>query len=184
MPGILVARSAILSLHQFAQGDACAFKAMNDQPQALAFTGDKPFPSEAAAAAFIRDYDHYHQFGFGRWSIYLTDGRYAGFCGLRQCVASNGKVQVDLGYRVPPALWGQGIATTAASMALRLGFIRFGLNEIVANVMVANPASVRVLSKLGMRATGRSEDQHGQWLRFSLSQQQWLSQSSIAPSGR
>ncbi|QIZ78156.1 GNAT family N-acetyltransferase [Ferrimonas lipolytica] len=175
MPGLEVARSSTLSLHQFDDSDAAAFKLMNDQPKVLEFTGDKPFASEAEAALFLRNYDHYQQHGFGRWSIYLHDGRYGGFCGLRQTINSGGSSEIDLGYRVPLELWGRGIATDAGRLALQLGFEQFKLPQIVAHAMPANPGSVQVLRKLGMHPISEFSDEHGHWQTFCLTHAQWSS---------
>lgn len=164
MAGAIVAASQRLALHRFDFGDAEAFKRMNDDPLALRFTGDQPFASVAAARDFLRDYSHYQQHGFGRWSVYLNDGRYGGFCGLRRGDCG----EVDLGFRVPVPLWRQGIGFEAAKLALHLGFEQYHLPRIVANAMIDNHASISLLTKLGMTPTNRFEDQHGQWQRFVL----------------
>src|SRR5581483_6582055 len=49
-----------------------------------------------------------------------------------------------------PALWGQGLATEAATAARDFGFATAGLQELVGVVHPDNRASARVLEKLGM----------------------------------
>jgi [ribosomal protein S5]-alanine N-acetyltransferase len=50
--------------------------------------------------------------------------------------------------------WGQGYATEAAKALLRHGFEALGLNRIYAHHMTKNPASGRVLEKIGMKREG------------------------------
>jgi len=50
--------------------------------------------------------------------------------------------------------WGKGFATEAAQAVLRHGFEELKLNRICANHMVRNPASSRVLEKVGMKREG------------------------------
>lgn len=55
----------------------------------------------------------------------------------------------DIGYMIVPAHWGQGFAFEAARGLLDAAFPRFGLDEVVASAFHDNPASMRVLDKLG-----------------------------------
>ncbi len=60
----------------------------------------------------------------------------------------------ELGYWIARDEWGKGYATEAA-MALRdFGFDTVGLNRVQAHHMTRNPASGRVMAKLGMRFEG------------------------------
>jgi [ribosomal protein S5]-alanine N-acetyltransferase len=50
--------------------------------------------------------------------------------------------------------WGRGYATEAAREVMRYGFGALGLARIFATAMSRNPASIRVLEKIGMREEG------------------------------
>ena len=63
---------------------------------------------------------------------------------------------VVLGYWIAREHWGQGYATEAARAVLQLAKV-LGHQRIVANHFVDNPASGRVLRKLGFCPTGRVE---------------------------
>ena len=52
------------------------------------------------------------------------------------------------------AWWGRGYTTEACDALLAHGFGPLGFDEIVAHAMTHNPASIRVLEKLGMRSLG------------------------------
>jgi RimJ/RimL family protein N-acetyltransferase len=53
--------------------------------------------------------------------------------------------------------WGQGFVTEAARAVLGYGFGALGLSEVAAGHFVDNPASGRVLAKLGFVEIGRGE---------------------------
>jgi len=62
----------------------------------------------------------------------------------------------ELGYWLAPALWGRGIATEAARAVIRYGFDALRLPYLTSGWFESNPASGRVLAKLGFVETGRS----------------------------
>ena len=60
----------------------------------------------------------------------------------------------ELGFLLDPRWWGKGYATEAADLAVWYGFRYLKLNRIYAHYRVSNPASGRVLAKLGMKQEG------------------------------
>jgi RimJ/RimL family protein N-acetyltransferase len=64
---------------------------------------------------------------------------------------------VELGYYVAREHWGRGIATEAGSVILAYGIGLVGRSRMTAGHFADNPASGRVLEKLGFRQTGLSE---------------------------
>jgi RimJ/RimL family protein N-acetyltransferase len=64
----------------------------------------------------------------------------------------------ELGYWIGREHWGQGYATEAAARIVRFGFEELELHRIHACVFDRNPASARVLRKLGMRDEGVSRE--------------------------
>lgn len=62
--------------------------------------------------------------------------------------------EVELGYWFAREHWGRGYATEAARAVLRLART-LGHRRIVAKHFIDNPASGRVLAKLGFRSTGK-----------------------------
>ncbi len=138
-----------ISLRRFAEVDAEGFYQMNADKEVLQYTGDQPFLDEAAALEFIRNYDHYQQHGYGRWSVVLKEtGQFIGFCGLKYHVDG---AYTDLGFRLSRAYWGRGLATEAARACIQYAFTELKLPLLVGRVQQRNQASVRVLEKLGMR---------------------------------
>ena len=62
--------------------------------------------------------------------------------------------EMNLGYWIARPYWGLGFATEAAGAVLRIARA-MALPPLVASHMVDNPASGRVLRKIGFRPTGR-----------------------------
>jgi len=60
----------------------------------------------------------------------------------------------ELGYWIGRKYWGQGIATEACFSILDFAFGQLLLNKVAAECLVRNPASARVLEKVGMVQEG------------------------------
>ncbi len=57
---------------------------------------------------------------------------------------------VEIGWRLEPAAWGQGLATEGAAALLGYGFETMGLSEILSIYEPDNVASGRVMGRLGI----------------------------------
>ncbi|MEO1688436.1 MAG: GNAT family N-acetyltransferase, partial [Pseudomonadota bacterium] len=77
-------------------------------------------------------------------ALVIDDGEPAGFIGHGQ----------ELGYWLGRPFWGRGYATEAAEAMLAHVFGALGREAAQARVFADNPASMRVLTKLGFRETG------------------------------
>lgn len=85
----------------------------------------------------------------------------AGSIGLREIDSEHS--QAELGFWVAVEYWGQGYATEAARAVVNFGFDQLGLNRIYAHHMVRNPASGRVLTKIGMKQEGLLRQRVRKW---------------------
>ncbi|UZK67344.1 GNAT family N-acetyltransferase [Sphingomonas sp. M1-B02] len=65
----------------------------------------------------------------------------------------------ELGYWVTPNAWGRGYATEAGKAVLQVAKA-IGVRRVTAGHFIDNPASGRVLRKLGFRPTGRIVPQY------------------------
>jgi len=72
----------------------------------------------------------------------------------------------ELGYWIGKPFWGRGYATEAAAAVLRFGFETLQLNRIHAAFMEHNPASGRVMEKIGMSHEGTLRQHMKKWDRF------------------
>ena len=71
--------------------------------------------------------------------------------------------RAELGYWIGVPYWGQGYATEAGREVVRYGFEDLALNRIYAFHFVTNPASGRVLQKIGMRYEGKRRQHTLKW---------------------
>jgi [ribosomal protein S5]-alanine N-acetyltransferase len=92
-----------------------------------------------------------------------TDGRLIGGVGLR---LEPQHQHAELGYWLGVPYWGNGYATEAAREMLRYGFEDLRLHRIYATHFNHNPASGRILRKLGMRHEGCQRQHVRKWDRF------------------
>jgi len=83
------------------------------------------------------------------WWRDRASGELVGYAGLNRD-AVEGEPAVEVGWSIAPARWGEGLATEAGGTAIRWGFERAGLDEIVAFALLDNLRSRRVMEKLGM----------------------------------
>ncbi|WP_419902003.1 GNAT family N-acetyltransferase [Kiloniella sp.] len=60
----------------------------------------------------------------------------------------------EIGWLILPAYQGKGYASEAARALINLGFRTMGLHRIIATAQPENPASWRVMEKVGMRREG------------------------------
>ena len=75
-------------------------------------------------------------------------------------------MRAELGYWIGKPYWGQGYCTEAARATLDFGFEQLGLNRIFAHHFARNPASGRVMQKIGMTREGRLRQHVKKWDAF------------------
>jgi RimJ/RimL family protein N-acetyltransferase len=92
-----------------------------------------------------------------------SDGRQIGGVGLR---VDDQHRHAELGYWLGVPYWGQGYATEAAREMLRYGFEELGLHRVFASHFKHNPASGRILVKVGMRYEGCQREHLLKWDQF------------------
>jgi len=99
-----------------------------------------------------------------RFAITLRDNaQFCGGVGLRLELDHH---RAELGYWLGVPYWGRGYATEAAQAVVRYGFNTLGLRRIHASHILDNPASGRVLQKIGMRREGCLRGHICKWDEF------------------
>ncbi len=89
--------------------------------------------------------------GFGFWAVARRDtGDFIGFCGLsRVSFPCPVEGEVEIGWRLARAAWGQGFAREAAQACLDWGF-GHGMQRITSFTVPANVRSWGLMQRLGM----------------------------------
>lgn len=148
---MIVAETERLQLRRMTTDDAPFILDLLNEPSFHEFIGDKGVRDLEGARRYILDgpVASYERFGFGLYLVVLKiDGSPIGMCGL---LKRDSLPDVDVGYALRPAWWGQGYAFEAASAVLAHGREMFGLRRIVAITSPDNAASKALLEKLGLR---------------------------------
>ena len=93
----------------------------------------------------------------------ITDPVDDGLIGAVGLILDTVNDSAELGYWIGRDHWGQGFATEAARAVLEWAFDALDLHRIHASHFPRNPASGRVLEKLGMRHEGRLRQHVKKW---------------------
>jgi len=102
--------------------------------------------------------------GYCQWAlIHKAENKLIGYCGFRKTDEFP-----EIGWRLAPEFWGQGLATEAAKAALKYGFVVLNFNRVTATVQTANTASVRVIEKLGMTLEQRVDRDGREILTYAV----------------
>ncbi len=76
--------------------------------------------------------------------------------GVMSLAPAPGERSAELGYYIARDQWGRGLATEAGLEITRVGFESFGCLKLTSGYHADNPASGRVLAKLGFSIVGTS----------------------------
>ena len=141
-----------LILRAYGDEDREAFAALNGDPRLGSWLGGVSDRAQSDAT-MDRINAHIAEHGFGLWGAERkADGRLIGFVGLSTVQAGALPVGpvIEMGWRLIPETWGQGLASEGAAAALAWGFANLDVAEIVAFTAQTNLASQGVMRKIGM----------------------------------
>jgi len=141
-----------LQMREFVLGDTDAVFEFQTNPDVIRYMGgDGAVVIREDAERIIRDiwFVEYKKYGYARYAlVHKGDQRVIGFCGLKFEPEAG---LPDIGYRMLPEYWGQGLATEAALAVLEYARDVLHLEKFFGEVVEQNVASINVLEKLGLR---------------------------------
>jgi RimJ/RimL family protein N-acetyltransferase len=165
MQPALTTERLILRPRGLADTEACL--AMDREPEVTRYISG-PWGDPVAHRAFIeaRTIGPYPD-GLGYWTIAPRDepDAFAGWVLLIPLDAVG--PEIEIGWRLRPAVWGLGYASEAAGAVLRYGFETVDLDEIVAEIDPANLASIRLAERIGMRRDKTRFSEGRDWVRYT-----------------
>jgi len=153
-----------LRLRQWRASDLAPFAGMNADPRVMEF-----FPARldraASDALAGRIEAKIAERGWGLWAAERRDtSEFIGFIGLQPPIAQLPcSPCVEIGWRLAQPYWGKGFASEGARGALRFGYEKLGLDEIVSFTVPTNKRSRAVMERLGM-----AEDKAGSFEHPSI----------------
>jgi RimJ/RimL family protein N-acetyltransferase len=139
-----------------------------------------PYRRDVAKRNFAASLARVREHGFGRrWIVAKENGAGLGFTDTKHFGQSCDDVspdEVEIGWMLTPAAWGQGYATEAGSAVRDEAFERLKLESLVAVHHPDNTASRRVMEKLGMAFEHAVVARNGWPFRlYRLTREQWAS---------
>jgi len=141
-----------LILRRFREADRDTFAAMNGDPRVGDWLGGVS-DRAASDATLDRINAHIDAHGWGLWAAERkADGRLVGMIGLSTVKADALPVgpAVEMGWRLAPEAWGEGLATEGAQAALDWGLANIDAREIIAFTAATNLKSQSVMTRIGM----------------------------------
>lgn len=179
-PTLLTSR---LILRPFTLADAATVQRLAGEREVAAMTLSIPHPyTDGIAAAWIATHSQAFQ---TREAITFAvvrreDNTLCGCVSLRfptvDAVTTN---TAELGYWIGKPYWGKGYCTEATSRLLQYGFEDLGVEAVYASHFVRNPASGRVMRKLGLHYRGfvaKKVEKWGNWedvYQYDLTRTAW-----------
>jgi RimJ/RimL family protein N-acetyltransferase len=142
-----------LILRPVRESDRVPYAAMNADPAVMAYFA-ATMTAEESDASLDRFQAAYDRDGFGFLAAELrATGAFAGIIGaqtMRDVVPNLPQPAVEIGWRLPHAFHGQGLATEGARATVDFCFHTLNLPEVVAVTALGNRASRHVMEKLNM----------------------------------
>ncbi|WP_229112898.1 GNAT family N-acetyltransferase [Halapricum desulfuricans] len=152
MPGPVFLRGEDVTLHPQGEDDVQFLQRLINHPDVWpSLTSVEPL-TEAEEREWIEDTD-----GDSVDLLVCADGERVGTMGLNRFNETWGVA--ELGYMIDPEAQGNGYATDAARRLVRYGFEDRRLHKVAARVFETNPASQRVLEKVGFQREGVMREQ-------------------------
>ncbi len=133
-----------IKLRLFREDDFEACHAMISNYDVVKMTATWPYPADLDFTRMRMNSDEVKS---GLVNVIDVDGEFAGTIGA----GTIGNVNGGRGYMLSPAFWGKGVMTRAVDLKLMQVFANADVADLGACVWHDNPASSRVLEKVGFR---------------------------------
>lgn len=163
MHGTVVIETSRLILRHWKQADEKQFARINADPRVMVF-----FPARLTRVqsdALVGKIEaHFRKHGFGPYAAELRlNNAFVGFIGPNvPSFRAHFTPCVEIGWRLSPDVWGQGLATEGALAVLQYARDILSLEELVSFTVPANVRSRRVMEKLGMSHNPADDFDHPQ----------------------
>ncbi len=139
-------------LRRWRAGDLGPLAAINADPVVMEhFLA--PLTREQSATLIALQERSFEARGYGLWALEVPgEVELGGFVGLADVEERLPFAPaVEVGWRMARELWGRGLASEAATLALAYAFTELGLEEVVATTAFPNARSRAVMERIGMQ---------------------------------
>lgn len=163
--------------------DAHMLNELNHSPGVMKYLDRTPPTLEEVQTIFIPEQLRNAQEhpGYGLWMTYLeSSGECIGWFELEPDNPEQGDAEV--GYRLFPAYWGDGLATEGAKELVRYALDDLAANRCVAITMAVNTPSRKVMEKIGLKYVRTFHEEFEDPLpgteegevEYALTREEWL----------
>jgi RimJ/RimL family protein N-acetyltransferase len=151
---LTILTTARLRLEPFDDAHLDGLHAMGRLPEVMQYITGRPETREETQAAIERVKARWAGWGYSWWAfIDPLRNRVAG-AGCIQHLGRETHHPLEIGWRLHPDYWGQGLASEAAVAMATFAFDRLAAPVLLAVRHPANEASAKVMERLGMRYRG------------------------------
>ena len=109
--------------------------------------------------------------------IFRSSGALGGYCGFFHHEV-DGKMEIEIGYRLDSNFWNRGLTTEAARAVRDHGFRDLKLDYVISLIHPENIPSRRVAEKNGMTLERETTFRDFRTFVFSITRQRWLERFS------
>ena len=171
-----------LIIRPFIAGDFEAIHAVWSDPAVMGAIPSHAYDREQSWSRLREKFRHQALHGFSKWAVAeLASGTVIGECGVHYL---EGGPDIELGYKLARAYWGQGLAAEAAQACLDWALAE-RRERVVAIVDPANIRSARILRKIGMVRDGTFSRLGHTWdFYVAIRRQITLDSTGVPPLGR
>lgn len=148
----MIVETARLRLRPWRAADKPAIRAVVNTPAMMRHFGGVA-PDAVIDALIDTQIALQERDGFSMGAVALSDGTIVGICGVRHQTGYPDLLvhgELEIGWRIGEAWWGQGIAREAAEASIAWGFANTAFSRICAWTSPPNERSWGLMQRLGM----------------------------------
>lgn len=154
-------------------------QAMNRQPEVMRHISGRPETPEETRHMIGLVKDRWTQYGFSWWAFIERDTQRLVGAGCVQHLGRDPANPHELGWRLVPDKWGQGLASEAARAMAAWAFETLEAPLLCAICLPENHDSAKVMRRLGMRARGIETWHERPHAVYEITRAAW--QAGLAP---
>jgi RimJ/RimL family protein N-acetyltransferase len=141
-----------LKMRQFTLDDLDAVYAFSINEEVTKYTGDLGMVKTKQDAIDVITHvwqAEYKKYGYARYALLCKEtDKVIGFCGIKYLPEEQ---RPDVGYRMLPEYWGKGLGFEAVKATMDYAKTVLKLDNIMAEAVVENIASNKILLKVGLK---------------------------------
>lgn len=155
---------------------------MNSDPAVMRYITGRPDTREETRAGIERVKARWAELGYSWWAfIDRASGELVG-AGAIQHLNRDTSQPLEIGWRLKPAHWGKGLASEAAQHMAAFAFDDLRTPLLLSICDPDNPASARVMQRLGMRYRGLERWYGHDCATYAITADEWRARQVPAAS--